>query len=132
MDNNIASHTSGAGIVNHGAMTLNRSEVNNNTAAGTRGRAAFASGGGIINAQGPPGAANTGILTLNSSQVNNNRAGGDGGGIANGLPLGGPDDPRSGGPVTLNHSLVIGNTAAHGGGIFNFGGTVTLSFSVVV
>ena len=35
--------------------------------------------------------------------------------------------PLIGGPVTLNHSQVTGNTAAHGGGIFNFGGTVTLA-----
>ena len=87
VDNNTASHTSGAGIVNHGTMTLNKSEVNGNTAAGS---GVVASGGGIINAQGPPGAAGTGILTLNNSRVNNNRAGGDGGGIANGVPLGGP------------------------------------------
>ena len=123
VDNNIASHTSGGGIVNHGAMTLNHSEVNGNAAAGS---GLIASGGGIINAQGPPGAVNTGILTLNHSDVNNNRAGGDGGGIANGVPLPGPM-PLIGGPVTLNHSQVTGNTAAHGGGIFNFGGAVALS-----
>ena len=35
--------------------------------------------------------------------------------------------PLIGEPVTLNHSQVTGNTAAHGGGIFNFGGTVTLA-----
>jgi hypothetical protein len=127
IDNNTASHTSGAGIVNHGSLTLNKSEVNGNTAAGS---GPFASGGGIINAQGPPGAANTGILTINNSQVNNNRAGGFGGGIANGVPLGGPM-PLVGGPVTLNHSQVSGNTAAHGGGIFNSGGTVTLASTSV-
>jgi hypothetical protein len=120
---NTATHTSGAGIVNHGSMTLNKSEVNGNTAAGS---GVVASGGGIINAQGPPGAAASAILVLNNSQVSNNRAGGDGGGIANGVPLGGPM-PLIGGPVTLNHSQVTGNTAAHGGGIFNFGGTVTLA-----
>ena len=109
VDNNTASHTSGAGIVNHGTMTLNKSEVNGNTAAGS---GVVASGGGIINAQGPPGAVGTGILTLNNSQVNNNRAGGDGGGIANGVPLPGPM-PLVGGAVTLNHSQVTGNTAAH-------------------
>ena len=111
VDFNIAQHTSGAGIVNHGAMTLNRSEVNFNTAQGNNAAgtpAAFASGGGIINAQGPPGAANTAILTLNGSLVAGNRAAGDGGGIANGLPLGGPM-PLVGGLVTLNHTLVIGN-----------------------
>ena len=132
VDFNIAQHTSGAGIVNHGAMTLNRSEVNFNTAQGNRRRACgVRSGGGIINAQGPPGAANTAILTLNSSLVAGNRAAGDGGGIANGVPLGGPM-PLVGGPVTLNHSLVIGNQAAKGGGVFNSGGTVTLAFSPVV
>ena len=57
VDNNTASHTSGGGIVNHGAMTLNKSEVNGNTAAGS---GLVASGGGIINAQGPPGACDTG------------------------------------------------------------------------
>ncbi len=123
VDNNTASFTSGAGIVNHGTMTLNKSEVNGNTAAGS---GLVASGGGIINAQGPPGAVGTAILTLNHSRVNHNRAGGDGGGIANGVPLGGPM-PLIGGPVTLNHSQVKGNTAAHGGGIFNSGGTVTLA-----
>ena len=115
-------------------MTLNGSEVNFNTAQGNNAAgtpAAFASGGGIINAQGPPGAANTAILTLNSSLVVGNRAAGDGGGIANGMPLGGPM-PLVGGPVTLNHTLVIGNQAAKGGGIFNSGGTVTLASSPVL
>jgi predicted outer membrane repeat protein len=37
----------------------------------------------------------------------------------------------SGGALTLNHSQVIGNTAAHGGGIFTNGGTVTLSATPV-
>ena len=123
VNDNTASHTSGAGIVNHGTMTLNKSAVNGNRSAGS---GVFASGGGIINAQGPPGAAGSAILTINNSQISNNRAGGVGGGIANGVPLGGPI-PLIGGPVTLNHSQVTGNTAVQGGGgIFNFGGTVTL------
>jgi hypothetical protein len=126
VDNNTASHTSGAGIVNHATMTLNKSEVNGNTAAGS---GVIASGGGIISAQGPPGSVPT-TLTLNNSKVNNNRAGGDGGGIANGIPLPGPM-PLIGGALTLNHSQVTGNTAAHGGGIFNNGGTVTLSATSV-
>ena len=126
VDNNTASHTSGAGIVNHGTMTLNKSEVNGNTAAGS---GVVASGGGIISAQGPPGTAPT-TLTINNSTVNNNRAGGDGGGIANGIPLPGPM-PLPGGALTLNHSQVTGNTAAHGGGIFNNGGTVTLAATSV-
>ena len=126
VDNNTASHTSGAGIVNHGTMTLNKSEVNGNTAAGS---GVVASGGGIVSAQGPPGTAPT-TLTINNSTVNNNRAGGDGGGIANGIPLPGPM-PLPGGALTLNHSQVTGNTAAHGGGIFNNGGTVTLAATSV-
>jgi hypothetical protein len=65
VNNNTASYTSGAGIVNHGTMTLNKSEVNGNTAAGS---GVFASGGRVINAQGPPGAANTAVLTLKNSR----------------------------------------------------------------
>ena len=126
VDHNTASFTSGAGIVNHGTMTLNKSEVNGNTAAGS---GVIASGGGIVSAQGPPGSVPT-TLTLNNSVVKNNSAGGDGGGIANGIPLPGPM-PLPGGALTLNHSKVTGNTAAHGGGIFNNGGTVTLTASSV-
>ena len=126
VDDNTASHTSGAGIVNHGTMSLNNSEVNGNTAAGS---GLLASGGGILNAQGPPGAG-TVTLTLNNSRVNNNSAGGDGGGIANGVPFPGPM-PLVGGTVTLRNSQVTGNHAAHGGGIFNSGGTVTLSNTAV-
>jgi hypothetical protein len=39
--------------------------------------------------------------------------------------------PLTGGALTLNHSQVTGNTAAHGGGIFNNGGTVTLAATSV-
>jgi hypothetical protein len=126
VDNNTASHTSGGGIVNHGTMTLNNSEVNNNRADGS---GLLASGGGILSAQGPPGTGAT-TLTLNNTRVNNNGAGGDGGGIANGVPFPGPM-PLPGGALTLHNSQVTGNTAAHGGGIFNNGGTVTLSNTAV-
>jgi hypothetical protein len=127
VDNNTASFTSGAGIVNHGTMTLNKSEVNGNTAAGS---GLFASGGGIVSAQGQPGSVPT-TLTLNNSVVKNNTAGGYGGGIANGIPLPGPM-PLIGGALTLNRSKVTGNTAGiHGGGIFNNGGPVTLTASTV-
>lgn len=123
VDDNTASQTSGGGIVNHGDMTLNNSEVNGNDAAGT---GPTASGGGIINAVGQPGAVDTGILTLNHSVVNGNSAGGNGGGIANGV-----GGMLVGGAVTLRNSQVTGNSAAHGGGIFNNGGTVSLSNSTV-
>jgi hypothetical protein len=126
VDNNTAEFTSGGGIVNHGTMTLNKSEVNGNVAAG---RGVFASGGGIVSANGPPGSPGT-VLNLNNSSVDNNRAGGDGGGIANGIPLPGPM-PLLGGTVNLNHSDVTGNSAAHGGGIFNNAGTVTLSKTTI-
>jgi predicted outer membrane repeat protein len=127
VDRNKAPNGIGAGIVNHGTMTIRHSEVNRNTASAS----GFAgSGGGILNAQGPPGTSPT-VLTLDRSRVNGNRAGGFGGGIANGVPLppGGP--PLFGGTVTLTHSQVKHNVAAHGGGIFNNNGTVTLSRSHV-
>jgi hypothetical protein len=125
--NNTASHTSGGGIVNHGTMTLINSQVNRNSAAGS---GVVASGGGIISAQGMPGSAPT-TLTLINSRVNNNRAGGDGGGIANGVALPGPM-PLAGGALKLVNSLVIGNTAAAGGGIFNNLGTVTVVRALII
>jgi len=127
VDNNTASHGIGAGIVNHGMMTVNHSEVNRNTAAAS----GFAgSGGGILNAQGPPGTTPA-VLTLDHSKVNDNSAGGYGGGIANGVPLPPGAPPLFGGDLTLKHSEVNHNSAAHGGGIFNNGGTVTLQHTKV-
>lgn len=114
----------GAGIVNHGMMTISHSEVNRNHAFAS---GVLGSGGGIINAQGPPGTTPS-DLTIDHSQVNHNSAaGGYGGGIANGVPLPPGPPPLFGGDLTIRHSQVIGNTAAHGGGIFNNNGTVTLS-----
>jgi hypothetical protein len=127
VDNNTASHTSGGGIVNHGTMTLINSRVSGNTAAGS---GIVASGGGIISAQGEPGSPPT-TLTLIGSVVAFNRAGGDGGGIANGVPLPGPM-PLVGGTLKLVNSLVIGNRASAGGGIFNNLGTVTLVHALII
>lgn len=127
VNNNTASHTSGGGIVNHGTMTLKNSQVNRNTAAGS---GVVASGGGIISAQGEPGSPPTN-LTLTNTLVAFNRAGGDGGGIANGVPLPGPM-PLVGGALKLVNSLVIGNRAAAGGGIFNNLGTVALVHALIV
>ena len=53
-------------------------------------------------------------------------AGGFGGGIANGV-----GSMLPGGDVALKHSEVRHNSAAHGGGIYNNGGTVTLTDSKV-
>jgi predicted outer membrane repeat protein len=125
VNNNTASHVSGAGIVNHATMTVNNSKVNGNIAAGS---GLTASGGGILNAQGPPGTGTT-SLTLNNTQVNDNHAGGNGGGIANGVAF--PGMSLDGGALTLHNSEATGNSAAHGGGISNSGGTVTLSNSSV-
>jgi hypothetical protein len=125
VDNNTASHAAGAGIVNHGSMTVNNSLVNGNIAAGS---GPVASGGGILNPQGPPGTGTT-TLTLNNTRVNDNHAGGDGGGIANGVTF--PGMSLDGGSLTLHNSQVTGNVAAHGGGIFNSGGSVTLSNTAV-
>jgi len=123
VDNNKAPHGLGAGIVNHGMLTIKHSEVNRNTAAAS----GFAgSGGGILNAEGPAGTTPA-VLTIDHSRVNGNSAGGFGGGIANGVPLPPGPPPLFGGTVTLKHSHVMRNKAAHGGGIFNNGGTVTLS-----
>lgn len=130
VDGNKALHTSGGGIVNHGTMQLNKSEVKGNMAQGS---GPFASGGGIVNVNAGPisGATDSGVLTVNNSQVNGNNAGGQGGGIANGFAFG-TMGGLPGGAVTMNHSQVIGNTAAHGGGISNNGGSVTLNPSTTV
>ena len=123
VDNNTSPHGIGAGIVNHGMMNLSYSEVNGNTAPAS---GVLGSAGGILNSQGPPGTTPA-VLTIDHSMVSNNSAaGGFGGGIANGVPLPGPISPP-GGDLTLTYSAVTGNTAAHGGGIFNHGGTVALS-----
>ena len=121
VDGNSAPNGAGAGIVNHAMMTISHSEVNRNTAAAS---GVPGSGGGIFNATGPPGATPPDVLNVDHSKIDDNSAGGWGGGIANGLPGNGPG---AGGAVTLTHSEVRHNHAAHGGGIFNRGGTVTLS-----
>lgn len=126
VDNNRAPNGIGAGIVNHGTMTVKRSEVNRNVAS-TSG--IVGSGGGILNAEGPPGTTPA-SLTIVNSRIDHNTAGGDGGGIANGVPLPGPM-PFPGGDLTLRHTQVMHNSAAHGGGIFNNGGSVTLSHTHV-
>jgi hypothetical protein len=118
VDNNNAPNGIGAGVVNHGTMSLSHSEVNGNTASAS---GVLGSGGGIFNSSGTGPA----VLTLDHSKVNRNSASGDGGGIANGAAMGKMSLP--GGDVSLTHSEVRQNSAAHGGGIFNNGGTVTLS-----
>jgi len=127
VEHNTAPNGIGAGVVNHGIMAISYSEVNRNAAAAS---GVAGSGGGIVNAQGPPGTTAS-VLTIDHSTVNHNSAGGYGGGIANGVPLPPGPPPLFGGDLTIRHSRVSGNTAAHGGGIFNNGGTVTLRKTTV-
>lgn len=124
IERNNAPHGIGGGIVNHGRMIVKSSQVSGNTAAagGFSG-----SGAGILNSEGPPGTTPAN-LTLVWTRVIHNTAGsgGYGGGIANGVPLPAGPPPLVGGTVSLWHTLVAGNFAGHGGGIFSNGGTVKL------
>jgi hypothetical protein len=102
----------GGGIFNGGALTLSNCTVTNNTEGNQL-------GGGIFNA---------GTLTLSNSTIKGNHAGrpggpGQGGGIHN----------SSAGLLTLEDSLVFGNSAdglGSGGGLFN-AGSMSLTRSVV-
>jgi hypothetical protein len=118
----------GAGILNHGTLTLTESTVSDNdNEAGSGGgiyndgtltlvgstiskNYTFYSGGGI---------ANSGSLTLINTTVSGNAtAEGNGGGIVNG------------GALTLINSTVSGNFSFNGGGIYN-SGTLTAASSAV-
>jgi hypothetical protein len=128
VNRNDAPNGIGAGIVNHGMMTIIRSVVSRNAASAG---GVVGSGGGIVNTQGPPGTTPA-VLTIDFSLVYGNSANGYGGGIANGVPLPPGPPPLFGGQLRVSHSLVFHNSAAHGGGIFNNAGTVTLSQSAVI
>jgi hypothetical protein len=103
----------GGGMRNFdGTLELTHSTVSGNTAANI--------GGGIENDAG-------GVVTLTHSTVSGNTADlvhGDGGGICNGCIFGGTS-------LTLIHSTVSDNTAAFGGGINNFGVTLTLTHTII-
>jgi hypothetical protein len=110
------------GVFNTGQLILNGSTVSDNTATD-------GNGGGIFNCGADPGFQAFGLCTgapgsliLNNSIVSGNVGGsGDGGGIAN--------DPQA--VMTLNGSIVSGNTTdGNGGGIENHG-TATLNISTV-
>jgi predicted outer membrane repeat protein len=102
VSNNTTRFGRGGGIFNLGTLTLNASQVSNNTAP-------EGSGGGIFSDN---------TVTLNSSSVSNNTTGGVGGGIAND------------GTATLTATIVTNNSASDGGGIFNEN-TVNLLASLV-
>ena len=95
----------GGGIFNDGTLTVSNSTFSGNSAGG---------GGGIAN--------NNGTVTVSNSTFSNNTASGNsgyGGGIVNDSTL------------KVSNSTFSGNTANSGGGIFNNGGTVTLTNSIV-
>jgi hypothetical protein len=107
------------GVFNMGQLTLNGSTVSYNTS--TSGSGGIFNCGASLHAYGLCTGA-PGSMTLNYSSVSNNVGGsGDGGGIAN--------DAEA--IMTLNGSIVSGNTTAdNGGGIENHG-TATLNISAV-
>ena len=91
----------GGGIANnHGTVSINGSQINNNTAGGPQ-------GGGIAtgNLDGQPGPLAS--LAVNFTQVNDNTAPNAGGGGIQNLS----------GVVKINGSQVNGNTSLNGGGI---------------
>jgi hypothetical protein len=114
----IVSGTMGTGPA--GVMILNNSEVSFNTVTSPPG---MGGGGGILN--------HAGTLTLNSSIVDHNTSQG-GGGIASGTGTG---NAGGGSLVTLNRSVISGNTATGGplggGGGMSNGGTLVSNYSLV-
>jgi hypothetical protein len=125
----------GGGIYNQAKLTIrNNSAVSANIATDD--------GGGIYNAVG-------GDLTVDSSTISDNDANSNGGGIynratlsiVNGSTIGraglgnhaieGGGIYTFGGTITLDGSTVSSNTANKGGGIYTFGGTITLEGSTV-
>ncbi len=92
--------SSGGGIHNAGALTVQDCVLSDNVSA--------ENGGGIFNGIG-------GVLTVQNSVLSANRAGAGGGGIGNR------------GALTLQGSTLSGNSARYGGGIFNSdGGQMTI------
>jgi hypothetical protein len=99
------SAVNGAGVTNTGSLTMEGSTV--------AGNAALANDGGILNFSG-------GTVTISDSVISGNSAALGNGGIAN-----------YDATLTLEESIVSGNTAAGGGGIGNNGGTITLLDSTI-
>jgi predicted outer membrane repeat protein len=94
----------GGGISNHNWATVSSSTFSGNSAS--------EKGGGIHN---------HGTLTVSNSTFSGNSASSYGGGIDNFLIR----------TVTVSNSTFSGNTATQGGGIRNFGGTVTIKNTMV-
>ena len=135
IDDNTAPGGAGGGILNHATMTISGSHVDHNTvptdSAGHPGN-----GGGIANlnfAVLVPGAASGGFLTIAFSQVSHNTASGKGGGILEATVDAHGGFTLPGNQLTLKFSLVKGNRAVQGGGIYAVKGSpVTLKFTLVI
>jgi hypothetical protein len=97
----------GAGILNHGVLTVSGSTLSHNTASS--GRGGSYDGGGIDS---------DGTLTVGNSTLSYNSAGG-GGGIYN----------ERGGTLTVGNSILSYNTPASGGGGIGSESTATISGS---
>jgi len=143
------SNSIGGGIYNFGIMTLTACIVKENSARTDTGSA---SGGGIVNGSENSALPGTGSLTLinctvfdntalnyggiwnmgkltlqSSSVVGNSATNGNAGGIFN----------NQNGKVTIINSKISGNTSfggvylSHGGGIYSYGGTISIENSAV-
>jgi len=145
---NTAPGGQGGGMLNYGTLTVKGSVVSRNTAPDDGAQPGQGFGGGIANLDfGFPG---SGVLIMNHGSMTGNTSSEAGGAI---FSVGSPGAPGS---VSINHLLVARNTATQGGaianesvlavnfslltrntateeggGIYNDGGTVTLTHAVV-
>jgi hypothetical protein len=108
----------GGGIMNEGSLLIIDSTIQNNKISLSGGGGQQFTGGGIVN---------TGILKIDGSTISGNEAT-RGAGISNGTPF----LSRRGGRVEITNSTISGNKAStQGGGIANYGGTMSIRFSTI-
>lgn len=100
----------GGAIFNRGSLTVNNSIVSGNEAV--------ADGGGIYSFGN---VTNGATATITNSTISSNTAGNNGGGISNSTFTGRPTNTPDAAVMTIENSLIIGNSANVGGGISNFG-----------
>lgn len=126
----------GGGVYNlFGTLTITRSTISGNSASAGGGIATFKSGGVTFTESTISGnSAGTGggiynyntILTLERSTLSGNIATGSGGGVwSQTLTI----EPVR--PTTFLNSTISGNSAANGGGIYNFNGITRILLSTV-
>jgi hypothetical protein len=106
LDNGYALGTYGGGaVINAGRVTLNESSLSGNTAV--------VNGGALYNRGG--------AASINNTEFSGNTAGHAGGGLYN----------RGDGSVAIGGGVFGGNTAAFGGGVSTYGGMVSIESSVL-